>query len=236
MGSETVKIPRRPFFRRKRSQHSFDRHANRRFADLYEGNVGYNAARYAAGGAPFIVLKATEGIGHVDVLHATRCEVSHFHGLAVGHYHFYIENGRPELQARHFWETVRPHYLVKWPHGRGHDAMPDSHKDFLIVDVETEGSSVPDRGELANFCRELYRISKQEIIGYSGRSFLLEHNLHVPGDKWWVADYPFFPGNIGPRILWAHQFTDAGHIPGVGPACDCSVLVARDSIRYWARQ
>lgn len=222
--------------RKKRSVRAFRRHAGRRFADLYEGDSGFDAHNYAAGGAPFIVLKATQGIGHVDSLHAVRCENAHKNGLAVGHYHFYEENGRPELQAQHFWGTVKGHFLTTWPKGRGHDDMRNSHTDFLILDVESIGG-IPNAGELANFCRELHRLSGgRALIGYSNKAFLLEHDLHVPGDKWWVADYPNFPGKIGGRTLWAHQFTESGLIAGVGRPCDCSVLVDRSSIRYWAKQ
>lgn len=227
----------KPRWRPKRSVHAGERHPGRRFVDLYEGNAGFDASRYALSGAPFLVHKASEGIAHTDSKHALRCIEAHKHGLAVGHYHFFrgSETGRPEIEARHFWQTVRPHFLTKWPQGRGHDLLPSSHTDFLIVDVETAGGA-PLQMELTHFCRELHRVSGRNIdIGYSGKFFLKEHRLHIPGDKWWVADYPFFPGDPGEgRHLWAHQYTDHGNIPGIGQPCDTSVIVAKQSIRYWA--
>lgn len=226
--------------RKKRSVRAFKRHPGRSFADLYEGTPSYSAVAYRESGAPFVVLKATEGIGHVDSQHSDRCERSHAAGLAVGHYHFLRpESGRPEWEAKHFWETVRPHFLTEWPIGKGHDKARLSHVDFLIVDVEVGHSTEQIQEALTHFCRELLRVSKVKVgrlIAYTGKAFLFEHNLHVPGDKWWVADYPDFPGKLGGgRELWAHQFTEDGFIPGAGRG-DCSVIVNSASIRYWEAQ
>lgn len=216
-----------------KSYKTAEKKAGRLFADLYEFNAGYDAGKYAPQ-RPFIVLKATEGLHHNDSRHAERSHASHQHGLAVGHYHFLRpENGSPRSEAEHFWEVVKPHLLTRWPQGRGHDQKPDQHVDFLIVDVEV-GSNASIA--LQRFDDWFRHISGRSLIGYSGLSFLLEHNLHLKGDKWWVADYPYFPRGLGKRILWAHQFTSAYHLPGIGQACDASVLVDRNSIRYWANQ
>lgn len=228
-------------FRKKRSVRAAKRHKGRTFADCYEGTPVYNPVAYRASGAPFIVLKATEGIGHIDSRHAPRSIGSHAAGIAVGHYHFYREDGRPELQAKHFWNTVKPHFLTEWPAGKGHDKAKLAHTDFLIVDVEPErGSPNPTRHEVENFCRELLRVSglnHGKLIGYTGKSYLFEAGLHIPGDKWWIADYPNFPGNLGGgRELWAHQFTENGRIAGISSPCDLSVIVNRDAIRYWEAQ
>jgi GH25 family lysozyme M1 (1,4-beta-N-acetylmuramidase) len=228
---------RAPHFRAKRSVHAAKRHPGRLFADLYEGNPGYNATPYKLGGRPFVVLKATQGVAHVDSLHAVRCEHSHSIGLAVGHYHYMDPDSAAAAQAVHFLDTVRPHLLQRWPLGVGHDALRLSHTDFLIVDIE--GSGWRDaQAMLTAFEREVHRVSGgHHLIGYSGRSFLLEHDLHLEGgDKWWVADYPNFPTGLGRRELWAHQFSEGFRVQGITTACDASVLVDSVSVRYWDQQ
>lgn len=220
-------------FRPKRSVHAAKRHPGRLFADLYEGNAGFNAHEYRKAGRPFVVLKATQGTGHVDALHATRCEASHLVGLPVGHYHYLNSSGDPAAEARHFWATVHPHFLGKWPRGRGHDSLSLSHTDFLILDVEAPGMRDAAQ-KTRQFEQQLHRLSGEPIICYASKSFLLENNLRVTGEKYWVADYPTFPGNIGKgRILWAHQFSDAFRLPGISHPGDASVLVSHNSIRYW---
>lgn len=225
------------FARKNRSLHAATRHPGRLFIDLYEGDPGYNATLYHRSRAPFLVHKASEGVHHVDSLHAHRCENTHGVGLAVGHYHYLDAGVDPAAQANHFWETIRGHFLNRWPLGRGHDSMRLSHTDFCIVDVEVGGAS--EQSALHRFESEFYRVSHdRDLIGYSGKSFLLEHGLHLERkDKWWVADYPYYPGNIGRRILWAHQFTSEFRgFPGVSVPCDASVLTNPQSIRYWDAQ
>lgn len=232
-------MPLPVLLRRNRSVHAAKRHAGRVFADLYEGNAGYNARAYHLGGRPFLVHKATEGVHHVDKLHAYRCEESHRNGLAVGHYHYLSPGVSPRQQAEHFWNVVRPHFLTAWAPGHGHNAMPHAHTDFLIVDIErgSGGWSNP-ADELARFDHNVRQLTGNRIlIGYSERSFLFEHSLQVASRKWWVASYPTFPGNLGRgRILWAHQFADNYRLPGIGQPCDASVIVDKNSIRYWENQ
>lgn len=203
-----------------KSQRTGRRHPGRRFADLYEGNAGFDAHHYRESGAPFVVLKASEGTGHVDAKHNLRARFAHEMGVPVGHYHF-LRPGAVAVQARLLW-TVASH---AW-HPR----------DFLIIDAEREGiGDLPDPAQLvADFDRAVHQITGRLAIGYSEDSFLHEHGLSVLSRKWWVADYgaqPHQPPHG--QELWAHQYTDAGVIGGCVAPTDLSVLVSPSAVRYW---
>lgn len=205
-----------------RAHRTARRHPGRVFADLYEGNEGFDAHHYRETGAPFIVLKATEGVQHVDAKHRLRARLAHELGLPVCHYH-YLDLAPTAMQARNFWTNV----LGVW------------HKDdFLMIDAERGGIGDADNpsGLLKEFDRDLHHLSGRMALGYSEQSFLHEHNLTVMSGKWDVADYGRTPTRppLG-QELWAHQYTDKGQIAGCIAPTDLNVLVAPSAIRYWDR-
>ena len=105
--------------------------------------------------------------------------------------------------------------------------------DFLILDIETP-QSVP------NECIQSFEIyvnvaCKLPVICYTGLSYFLEHELICRSRKWWLAAYP---GPLPLRLphkqtIWAHQYTESGKTEGVAGGCDMSLLVDKNSIKYW---
>jgi GH25 family lysozyme M1 (1,4-beta-N-acetylmuramidase) len=199
------------------------RHPGRQFADLYEGDPVFDARAYRETGAPFIVLKATQGTWHVDTKHSLRVRMAHEQFLPVGHYHFLSAGVSAVEQADFFWRTAREHWAPN---------------DFLIIDCERDAFDAYSpslvRNQLSMFDRYLHQISGRLAIGYSEQSFLHECDLAILSRKWWIADYGANPGRP-PRgqELWAHQYTDAGRIAGTSGSVDLSVLVAASAVAWW---
>jgi len=204
-----------------KSARAAKRHPGRLFADLYEGDPVFDAHHYASTGAPFVVLKASQGSGHTDSRHHLRSQLAHEVGLPVGHYH-YLTESTPSAQAALLWDVAKRAWAPR---------------DFLIVDIERGAGLTDPHDQLTRFDQHLHEITGRTCIGYSEDSYLEEHLLEVKSRKWWVADYGASPNKHLPfgQELWAHQFTGTGRINGTEGETDLSVLVAPSAIRWWDR-
>lgn len=191
------------------------------FADISSNNASFDAAQYKAAGHLAIGIKATEDRDFVNPKYGAWVADAHRHNLGVFHYHFARpENGQPDGQAEHFWNTVRDHFR-----------RPG---DFVVVDVET---SSPANGKqfTIEYDKHLRKISGTHPILYTFLSYFQEGGLTISsGDAWIAAWGRVQPGRNwdvpGPEDLWAWQYTDghSGPTPhsfaGIPGTCDGSRL------------
>lgn len=205
------------------------------FADLSnnEGQGVYHAESYCRT-HPFLIHKASQGERFVDGFHAVRCEDTHKAGRAVGHYMFLSPGSTPLAaigEAKHFLEVVKGHVLTKWPdHPRGYRA------DFFVIDIEVPVTQ--PHAVLSNIVDVLTRAyPTTTIVGYSGYARALELRLYEKSKirKWWVAAYP---GPVPKKLpngvpIWAHQYTDKGRVVGIAAPVDKSIILDKDSAKYW---
>lgn len=199
--------------------------ANYLMADISanNGTGAFNAGHYSAAGHLAIAVKATEGTGYVNPLHASWSDGAHEHRLGVVHYHFaHPELGNPAGQAQHFWATVRPHYRKA--------------VDRLVVDIEV-GPLADWPGWLRAFDDELHRYSTINAAGYTFASAPLEE-LELRSREWWLASWGAkqpsgaFRRLPGHQSLWAWQMYGGTVNPSGGPEgaagiagrCDMSVI------------
>lgn len=197
---------------------------NRYFADQYEGNTAPVFATYANAGHVLYAHKATEGVYHVDQLHARRVDEAHDRDLTVMHYHFCRpDEGEPGAEALLFWRTVKP----TWRDG-----------DILALDFErlAPGMGPTEAAEYIETLWEKVRaVSGHTAVVYGSTSFL-ENNTRV---RWlrirrrWQAQYGQGPGRMPWGVgWWAWQYTDSVHgpephsLPGISN-CDVSILNLR---------
>lgn len=197
---------------------------SRYFSDIYEGTRGIAMDEYAHSGRVLLALKATEGIGHVDVIHKSRTARAHAYGLTVLHYHFARpdDNRSPADEAGHFAREVKP---VLRP------------GDYLCLDIERfrpEGSATTVAW-CEQFCTLVHGYTGHSPIVYASESVLAAPlaPLRVPGERYWVAKYGPGPVKLARRRhLFAWQYTDGavGPLPRIGPgigACDNSIMSRR---------
>ena len=196
----------------------------RYFADQYEGNSEPDLALYAHYGHTLYAHKASEGVAHIDSMHAQRVRRAHEQGLTVLHYHFCRpdQHASAAAEAAAFWRAVKP----VWEPG-----------DRLALDCETEGGrpwqGAPDY--VPNLAAAVHRASGVYPWTY-GSTFFLDTVIprsFLNSNPRWQAAYGPKPGMAPWRKPWiAWQFTDGqvGPTPhavaGIGE-CDVSMLALR---------
>ena len=153
---------------------------SRLFADTFNGTASVNMQDYARAGYSLIAIKASEGTGFIDFLHAGRSRRAHDEGLTVLHYHF----ARPDEgssaidEAQLFARVVRP----TWRPG-----------DYLALDIERTHPN--GSGATTDWCKifvtEAYRLLDATPIIYGSESFLRDviGGLKVKGERYWPAKY-----------------------------------------------
>lgn len=204
----------------------------RYMADKYEGNGQADMASYFRSGHSIVALKASEGAGHRDSLHASRSKWAHGEGGTVLHYHFARpdENKAPEIEAQWYLGVVKQ----LWVPG-----------DYLCLDVE-RGLDRPvaylDHWVMAfsTYCANHF--GAHPVIYASESVFNGQlRNVRIPGNRAWVAKYGAgIPSLARPWREWAWQFTDGveGKQPhtavGMG-ATDQSLLPLWVALPLWAR-
>jgi GH25 family lysozyme M1 (1,4-beta-N-acetylmuramidase) len=197
-----------------------DAKAGELFADISANQSTFNAAAYASAGHRLIMIKATQGENYLNPAHASWTTSAHLHGLAVAHYHF-CELSNPLLEARAFWERVRPVF--------------DPARDRLVLDLEI-GNPATWPTYLRELDNELLRYSTLKAVLYTFAS-AVSPQLVVRSGKYhlaaWGTRQPSGPFRrlINGGTLWAWQYTDDEIDPAAGPRafagigpCDGSVL------------
>lgn len=201
------------------------------FADISDNQTTYSARAYASAGHLMIAIKATQGLTFISPDWSSRVQDSHREKLAVLHYH-YAQLDDATLEARHFWETVRPHYKP--------------HFDRIAVDLEI-GNSALWPAWLSEFDREITRLSGLWVDGYTFASGITPE-LKLKSGRWWVASWGS-DRPAGRRLklpngqrLWAWQYEGGLQSPSGGPrvaagigVCDMSVM-REDVVRNLRRQ
>jgi lysozyme len=175
----------------------------------YQGNIDWTdlAAQVAAGTLGGVMVRATYGLDGVDPDFASNWRGAAQAGVPAGPYH-YADPAQPaDAQASHFWTTVEA--AGGWPHrylrpaldleqlGGLADAALQSWATAWLTAVEQAGGVMP--------------------MLYGAQDFLEAHVDAILG-HWplWVADWG---GTVDlPHV--GHQFTDAGHIAGIGGVVD----------------
>lgn len=203
------------------------------FADLSDNQPegSYHAATYCET-HPFLVHKASQGTGGRDSLHASRCEETHKHGRAVGHYHYVgVDSDVSQAidEADNFLAAVHGHVLEAWP-----TLSPGYKADFFIVDFEVP-CTIPN-DVIATFCKRVEQAYPRITIkGYANYFAIREIGLVIPNRSWWVAAYPGPVKDLpNHQKIWAHQYTERGRVEGVAGFCDKSIIVDKHSRKYWS--
>ena len=174
------------------------------FPDLshYEPDVQFH--EIAAGGAPLVITKATQGTGYVDPTYKDFAARIRSVGMILGAYVF-LDVGPEAPQIAHFLSVA---------HLQAGDLQP-------VVDAEAQGLG---KAETFAALRDLEGRGYRPIL-YASLSFFHDA-LGSPCDWWlWLAAYrdnlPTLPNGVK---LFAWQHTDHATFPGVAHPCDASYL------------
>ncbi len=164
----------------------------------------------------YVMIKATEGERHRDVLFPDHWKRTAEAGYSRGAYHFFRSSKSPEKQAQNFIRTVGN----------------IRHKDLPpILDVETVHSGCSNaelNRRILVWLKAVEGHYGRRPIIYTGDAFLRERLSpeiyeHYPI---WIARYDSGRGLVPPRFkgweMW--QFTDRATVYGVPSPCDLSVV------------
>jgi lysozyme len=163
----------------------------------------------------FVIIKATEGTNFLDHKFTHNWKSIQDINKIKGAYHFFRPKANPELQAKHYINTVK---LQKG------DLPP-------IVDVEvTDGKDTKTiRKNLKTFIGIIEKHYKVKPIIYSSPMFY----KHILGNDF--KDYPFWVSHFGVKNpagvdkkwqLW--QYTEHGKIDGIKGRIDLNVFCCEE--------
>jgi GH25 family lysozyme M1 (1,4-beta-N-acetylmuramidase) len=169
-----------------------------------------------------VILKASQGTGHVDSKFAARYKTARRLGLSVIAYHFCEpDNFTPKDEAEHFLSVIGNRKLYA-----------------LALDCESRQGHDPvaalGPGQLAQWCRDFNQHvhAKRGVwpYFYANRDYIKRLALTKPiGGGLWLADYGTNDGRQHPVLApqpWKrirlHQFTSQGRILGMAAPGDVS--------------
>lgn len=193
----------------------------------YNGAIDWPAV--AAAGITLAFVKASEGASLVDPRFAANSAGAEGAGILVIPYHF-INLGDPVAQARHF--------IAAAGLGRGAPAMLDWETACGAASLVTIGEAVA-------------AATARDPIGYYGRAQLPRAEPTLSRWPLMLPEYPrgnrpgqyatlvaappgLPPGRPASRPYDFHQYTPAGHVPGISGPVDRSIWVGtRDELRRW---
>jgi GH25 family lysozyme M1 (1,4-beta-N-acetylmuramidase) len=188
--------------------------ASNLIADISDAQASFNAAAYRAAGHTRIRIKATQGVNFTAHTYVERVEAAHAAGLAVDHYH-YLDTNFGEAQAEYFLAAVMSH------------VKPG---DRFMADAEATGVNGAIVSAFVSRC-----VGIVPGLVYGSPYFLRDN--HIVSTHGWglvLADYPepytknsepvFWPEGFPPAPReW--QFTETGHLDGIGGDVDISIVV-----------
>ena len=174
----------------------------------HNGDIDFRAV--AADSVEFVLIKATEGIDHVDSCMVRNYDRAVAAGLKVGFYHFFRFNRGGVRQGRHFLSAVS---------GRPVD-MP------LVIDVETANNPKTDYyrvvGRLRDMIGFLRRKGLRVMIYCNGKTYDTYIRGNFDDAELWLASESV-PGAKGDRReLWQHSH--AGHVRGISTPVDVNTF------------
>ncbi|NUO97013.1 MAG: hypothetical protein HOV96_20930 [Nonomuraea sp.] len=156
---------------------------------------------WAASGASFGIVKATEGTARVDSSFARHWADLAAKGKVRGAYHYAHPGNDPIAEADHFLSVVN-----KQPAAKG---------DLLALDLETtDGKSVT---EVNTWAKQWLAHVKAKTgvtpLFYSGWNFADEYGKGLQQYPLWVARYGKAPGSVTAPADWKtwtiHQYSDS---------------------------
>lgn len=174
----------------------------------WNGEVDFQALKNAD--IKFAMIKATDGLYHVDEQFARNWRESKAHGILRGAYHFFHPAQNPVLQAQHFRAIV---------------AVEDSDLPVALDFEHTDGLGTRARIQAAvAFLSELKKLYQKKPIFYSYPGFI--NDMGNPSDFYeyplWIAHYnahgPSIPPPWNTFLMW--QWNEHYRITGVSHDCD----------------
>ena len=157
------------------------------------------------------ICKATEGTDFTDKTFESKARGLKAQGLKVGAYHFLKGNVSPNLQAMHFYNTIKHIKL---------DFKP-------VLDIETNEFNGQAYKFVKDFATQFKKLSGMEIVIYSGWYYIKDNFTPQQRKefKWWVASYGI---QSLPKLEQANfiawQYTNSEQVAGIIGGVDCSIL------------
>lgn len=168
----------------------------------------------------FVFIKATEGRGYVDPMYRKNIREARRVGLKVGSYHFFTSKTSAVMQFQHFKSVVRK-----------------SEQDLIpVLDVEDKGirgrwtnqQLVDSVKVFADLVKKFY--GKYPII-YSNERFYNNDMAHQFNRYYlFIANYNGTPVVGGKAKINLWQYTERGHIRGIGEYVDLTRLMGKTKV------
>lgn len=165
--------------------------------------ASYQSATLATAGLGFVFVKATEGTGYANPLHAAQVSHVRADGRVVGHYHYPHMAADAATEAGYFLSVAQP--------------QPG---DVLILDWEgydAANNSVPFSRQVAYKAAFLARLAAvapvHQHLTYCNTDYLNRDPNGPYGDALWIATSGRPAGQPGIGHAWLiHQYSTAGGI------------------------
>ncbi|HEX5119861.1 MAG TPA: GH25 family lysozyme [Pseudonocardiaceae bacterium] len=184
--------------------------------DLYQKyNLVTDWHLVAQDGVKEVYVKLTDGGGQAAVHGDTYVAAARAAGMKVGGYHFMQPSPAPETQADVFAAELRRLHAL--------DIAPA---------LDLEAASIP-AGQRAGYGQRFLRhlaatLNIHKVALYSSASWLADlkpATWNIPGLLTWAAQYGANDGRQHPITAYtghvdAHQYTSAGHLPGISGDVD----------------
>ena len=173
--------------------------------------ASYQATDFPTSGLAFAFVKATEGTGYVNPLHAAQVAHARATGLLVGHYH-YGKGGSVAAELAHFLGTIAPQLTAG---------------DLLAFDWEETAVSCAEKDDWIRSAQA--RQPAHRVLLYCNRDFWLNRDTtSFCGDGLWIADPSSSAGHPRVQHAWTvHQYSSSGGIDhNVAAFADRAALAA----------
>lgn len=184
----------------------------------------------AGAGIALSFIKATEGEGNIDPMFAANMAGAAAAGIMTVPYHFIDDGAGAATQAQHFLSTAG----LK----TGQPAMLDWETSASLAVMRSIGFAVQGA-------------TSRDPVGYYGYSKIAAPDAELSGWPLMLPEYPrggkagdyaslvtapprVPPGRDRTRPYDFHQYTRAGHVPGISGPVDRSVWCGtRDELAAW---
>lgn len=174
----------------------------------YQGDIDFR--RVAADSVEFVMIKATEGIDHVDTCMTRNYYGAKGAGLKTGFYHFFRFDRGGVRQGRHFDRVTRG-LPVELP---------------LVIDVETANNPAEDYykvvGRLRDMISFLRRHGHRVMIYCNTVTYETYIRGNFEGTDLWIASEYEACATGDRRLLWQHSHN--GRVDGIRTAVDINTF------------
>ena len=174
----------------------------------YQGDIDFK--KVVADSVEFVMIKATEGIDHIDTCMTQNYYGATAAGLKTGFYHFFRFDRGGVKQGRHFLAVT---------HGLPVD-LP------LVIDVETAGNPEVDYykvvGRLRDMIGYLRRHGQRVMIYCNTITYDTYIRGNFEGTDLWIASSHKASDTGDPRMLWQHSHN--GRVNGINATVDINTF------------